>query len=132
MLSGVGQQATFGTQIIDRSPVTPRRSDQTAALNGQIRRDQMQLDDWVTCVSAKTPKGKAEIQSLSARISAAKEQIASARADQAANRVPGPEPNSGSPTGVTASTPPAHRGLTEYVASIDSANRRSVLLNTWA
>jgi hypothetical protein len=33
------------------------------------------LDDWVTCVSAKTTKGQSEIQSLSARISAAQQQI---------------------------------------------------------
>lgn len=44
-----------------------------ASLNGQIRQDKIQLDDWTTCVSAKTPKGQAEIQRLSGEISAAKE-----------------------------------------------------------
>ena len=51
-------------------------SQSIAALQGEIRRDRSQLNDWVTCVSATTPKGKEEIQSLSARISAAKGQIA--------------------------------------------------------
>jgi hypothetical protein len=47
----------------------------TASLQGQIRAARAQLNDWVTCVSATTPKGQAEIQSLSAQISAAQEQI---------------------------------------------------------
>jgi hypothetical protein len=44
-------------------------SGSTAALQGQIKRDQLDLNDWVTCVSAKTPKGKAEIQKISGEIS---------------------------------------------------------------
>ena len=40
-----------------------------AALNGQIRQVKQQLDDWTTCVSAKTTKGQAEIQRLSAQLS---------------------------------------------------------------
>jgi len=44
-----------------------------ASLNGQIRQDKQQLDDWTTCVSAKTTKGQAEIQRLSGAISAAEE-----------------------------------------------------------
>ncbi len=47
----------------------------TASLQGQIRAAREQLNDWVTCVSATTPKGQAEIQSLSGQISAAREQI---------------------------------------------------------
>ncbi len=47
----------------------------TASLQGQIRAARVQLNDWVTCVSATTPKGQAEIRSLSAQISAAQEQI---------------------------------------------------------
>ena len=46
-----------------------------ASLEGQIRAAREQLNDWVTCVSATTPKGQAEIQSLSAQISAAQEHI---------------------------------------------------------
>lgn len=47
----------------------------SASLQGQIRAAREQLNDWVTCVSATTPKGQAEIRSLSAQISAAQEQI---------------------------------------------------------
>jgi hypothetical protein len=36
-----------------------------ASANDQIRQDKQQLDDWTTCVSAKTTKGQAEIQRLS-------------------------------------------------------------------
>ena len=42
-----------------------------AAVNDQIRRDKQQLDDWTTCVSAKTTKGQAEIQRLSADLAGA-------------------------------------------------------------
>jgi hypothetical protein len=47
----------------------------TASLEGQIRAAREQLNDWATCVSATTPKGQAEIRSLSAQISAAQERI---------------------------------------------------------
>ncbi|MEJ0008442.1 MAG: hypothetical protein WDM77_19290 [Steroidobacteraceae bacterium] len=46
-----------------------------ASLEGQIRIAREQLNDWVTCVSATTPKGQAEIRSLTAQISAAQERI---------------------------------------------------------
>jgi hypothetical protein len=42
-----------------------------ASANDQIRRDKQQLDDWTTCVSAKTTKGQAEIQRLSAELGGA-------------------------------------------------------------
>jgi hypothetical protein len=45
------------------------------SLQDQIRAARAQLNDWVTCVSATTPQGKAEIRSLSTQISAAEEQI---------------------------------------------------------
>ncbi|MBS0379483.1 MAG: hypothetical protein JSS29_13420 [Proteobacteria bacterium] len=54
------------------------------ALNGQIRSDQQQLDDWTTCVSAKTTKGQAEIQRLSGALSAAREAVTRAEATHAA------------------------------------------------
>ena len=37
-----------------------------ASVNDQIRQDKQQLDDWTTRVSAKTTKGQADIQRLSA------------------------------------------------------------------
>jgi hypothetical protein len=46
-----------------------------ASLEGQIRAAREQLNDWATCISATTPKGQAEIRSLSAQISAAQEHI---------------------------------------------------------
>ena len=44
-----------------------------ASVNGQIQQVKQQLDDWTTCVSAKTTKGQAEIQRLSAALSAAED-----------------------------------------------------------
>lgn len=61
-------------------------SNSAGALQAQITSDQAQLNDWVTCVSASTPKGKAEIARLSGRISAAKEHIARIRAASAASQ----------------------------------------------
>jgi hypothetical protein len=46
-----------------------------ASVNGQIRQDKQQLDDWTTCVSAKTTKGQAEIQRLSGELSAAENRV---------------------------------------------------------
>jgi hypothetical protein len=58
-------------------------SGSVPALEGQIRQDQIQLNDWTTCVSAKTVKGQAAIRKLSGEISAAKEQMARALQTQA-------------------------------------------------
>ena len=52
------------------------------SLNGRIRNDKLQLDDWATCVSAKTVKGQAEIQRLSSQISAEHEQLSRVEALQ--------------------------------------------------
>jgi hypothetical protein len=68
MVNGVGNAFTapLGT-------AAAHRGTSVASLSGQIRQDKIQLDDWTTCVSSKTPKGQAEIQRLSGEISAAKE-----------------------------------------------------------
>ena len=42
-----------------------------ASANDQIRQDKQQLDDWTTCVSAKTTKGQSEIQRLAAELGGA-------------------------------------------------------------
>jgi hypothetical protein len=57
------------------NPPGPSAASRTsiASANGQIRQDEQQLNDWTTCVSAKTTKGQAEIQRLSAQLSAAEE-----------------------------------------------------------
>jgi len=51
-------------------------------LEGRIRQDKIQLDDWTTCVSANTPKGQTAIQKFSGDISAAKAQIGRALQSQ--------------------------------------------------
>ena len=57
-----------------------------------MRRKEIDLQDWLTCVSASTPKGKAEIQSLSAQVSAARAAIS--RAQQSTSAAPsGPAPS---------------------------------------
>jgi hypothetical protein len=61
-------------------------SGSTAALQGQIQRDQASLTDWLSCVSATTPKGKAEIQKYSGDISAAKQRLARIEASQPQER----------------------------------------------
>jgi hypothetical protein len=60
-----------------------------AALEGRIRQDQVQLNDWTTCVSANTPKGQSAIQKLSGEISADKEQIARTLQAQSSSPSPG-------------------------------------------
>jgi hypothetical protein len=63
-------------------------SGSTAALQGQIQRAKLDLNDWVTCVSASTPKGKAEIQKFSGEISSAQEQITKIEATKDRSSVP--------------------------------------------
>ena len=58
--------------------------DPVPALQGMVRREEMDLQDWLSCVSASTPKGRAEIQSLSAQISAARAEISRAQQSQSA------------------------------------------------
>ena len=50
-------------------------SSSVASLNGEIQQFKQQLDDWTTCVSAKTTKGQAEIQRLSGALSAAEDRV---------------------------------------------------------
>ena len=59
------------------------------ALQGQLRQAQIQLNDWTTCVSAKTTKGQAEIQKLSGEVGADREQIARALQTQPSANRPG-------------------------------------------
>lgn len=68
MAIGLVSNATQGTQLEATSAAV---SASVSSANGQIRQDKQQLDDWTTCVSAKTTKGQAEIQRLSADISGA-------------------------------------------------------------
>lgn len=53
--------------------------NKVSALQGRIQQARVQLNDWTSCVSAKSPKGQAEIQKLSGEISADKQKIARAQ-----------------------------------------------------
>ena len=53
-----------------------------AALQGQLQRYQQQLSDCVNCASADTPQGKADIESISARIVQVKGRMAQADGTQ--------------------------------------------------
>ena len=55
------------------SNVFPASGGGIAAVTGQIQQVKQQLDDWTTCVSAKTTKGQAEIQKLSGELSGAEQ-----------------------------------------------------------
>ena len=50
----------------------PRRSP---SMDAQLSDARAKLDDWVTCPSAKTPEGKAEIKKATAQVNTAKAQI---------------------------------------------------------
>lgn len=83
------------------------------ALNGRIRDTKMQLDDWTTCVSAKTVRGQAEIQRLSGQISAEREAILRAQALQTTAAGQGAAPaaaNQSSATYGSGARLPAARG----------------------
>jgi hypothetical protein len=95
-------------------------SGSTAALQGQIQRDQLDLNDWVTCVSANTPKGKAEIQKISGEISSAQERIARIEASEpgTSTTAPGSTATAAasampSLTSTASATAPAHSGAHE-------------------
>lgn len=79
---------------VPSSSYLPSRGSSVGALEGQIRQDQIELNDWTTCVSAKTPKGQAAIEKLSGEISADKAHIA--RTLQAQSGTSSAAPASGS------------------------------------
>jgi hypothetical protein len=96
MVSAVGN-SSYGLGAHPVSGSGPA-GNAVAALEGQIRQTQVQLDDWTTCVSAKTPKGQAAIQKLSGQIGADREHIAralqSAASSSAASALANPAPSS--------------------------------------
>jgi capsule polysaccharide export protein KpsE/RkpR len=132
VLSGVGNPSA---QMVDgggRNTAVARQADPTPALNGQIRHDETQLNDWVTCVSANTPKGKAEIQSLTARISAARQQIAKVRAESAAaGSSPLLTASEGNPLNVTGAATYENLQSNLGLSRVD-LTRPGGLVNTWA
>jgi hypothetical protein len=96
-------------------------SGSTAALQGQIKRDQLDLNDWVTCVSAKTPKGMAEIQKISGDISAAKERLARIEAS-----------NAGSPPTASSSIATAAVSATSSPSGASAVREHGGLVDVWA
>ncbi len=65
-------------------PTSGNRSG--VALQAEVQRVQTQLADWQSCVSAKTPEGKAHIADLSRKLAAAKAQIARIEASSPAHK----------------------------------------------
>ena len=82
MVTGVGLSACSSQPIYP----APSAGGSVAALKGQIQQEQVQLNDWATCVSAKTTKGQAEIRKLSGEISAARQQINRVQQTQSAQQ----------------------------------------------
>lgn len=80
-MSSVGSTSSLGPV----AAFTAGASSSPTALQGQIQRDQIALNDWTTCVSASTPKGQAAIQALSAQLSADNERLKQTQALQASN-----------------------------------------------
>ena len=66
-----------------------------ASLQAQLQRYEQQLSECVNCASAKTPKGKADIDAISARIGQVK-----ARMAQADDVQPAPTPQPRAPQGL--------------------------------
>jgi len=70
MLSAIGSSIPSGTIGAASSTVT---------LEAQLDKLQIQLADWVSCPSGKTPEGKAKIKEISDKVSAL-EQVMKSRA----------------------------------------------------
>jgi hypothetical protein len=87
MVSGVGGPAN-GTGVQSPTGTASTGGASVASLQGRIRQDKIQLDDWTTCVSSKTTKGQAEIQKLSGELSATKDQLARALRSQPQSSAP--------------------------------------------
>ncbi|MEP7245519.1 MAG: hypothetical protein ABI885_17855 [Gammaproteobacteria bacterium] len=84
--------AIGGTQAYRVTPQQPGRSSaggaSTTALQAQISRDEVKLADWLSCVSAGTPEGKAHIQAISTELAAAKAQMEAVPASSSNTPVP--------------------------------------------
>jgi hypothetical protein len=86
-VSAIGAVGTSGA---GHSIPGAQQGGSRTALDGEIGQCQRQLADLVTCPSSKTPQGKAAMQALSDRISAARAAINNAptRASQAGGAPP--------------------------------------------
>jgi hypothetical protein len=67
----------------------PGGSPAFASLQAQLQRFEQQLSECINCASAETPRGKADIEAISARIGQLKGRIAQADAPAPARAVAG-------------------------------------------
>jgi hypothetical protein len=107
-------------------------SGSAAALQGQIKRDQLDLDDWVTCVSAKTPKGKAEIQKISGEINAAKEKIARIEANAPSSPTLAPSSSATAAAATPAKSASGASGTTPSDSGAQGVRDHGGLIDVWA
>jgi hypothetical protein len=63
--------SSSATAVADASSAAPHGR----GLDADLAKREVQLSDWVHCVSASTPRGKARIQEISAQISDIKAQM---------------------------------------------------------
>ena len=125
MLSGVGGTTPYDSGSPSGKIPAPRNKDSLAALTSELRSAQSQLNDWTTCVSAKTSKGQAEIQKFSGQVSAAKERATRIEAQNAASQA-APVQTSPSRSSLTAPS------IATSGNGSASDQRSGVLLDTWA
>jgi len=68
--------AVSGVGVAVTGPVrSPDSTGSTVALQAQLLRQRAQLADWESCVSAKTPEGKAHIATISRELADTQSQI---------------------------------------------------------
>lgn len=85
------------------SVATGGGSERAPDLEAKLNTTRAQLEDWVTCPSAKTPEGKAKVEQLTAKFLAIQQQIA-VKAEQ---RSEGEGARAGRVAAAAASTPRA-------------------------
>ena len=71
MVTAVGSRSTIAA-----TPQASASGTRTPSLDAELNSARAQLEDWVTCPSAKTPEGKAKIKEVTAKFDSIKAQIA--------------------------------------------------------
>lgn len=104
MVDAVGMRQALHIRSTDSNVSRP------AGLDADLAKWQGQLADWVNCVSAKTPEGKAKIDQISAKISSIKTRMKEAEKAR--------EPDAASKSGPLTPTSPARL---RAVAGADNA-----------
>src|SRR5262249_27968648 len=84
---GVSVGGVSGVRAVAALPGLSGTTGSTVALQAQLLKQRAQLADWESCVSAKTPEGKAHIEALSRELAATQSQI---RKIEAAASLQGP------------------------------------------